>query len=193
MKFTNPNLYPESRATQNKTRARLCSYLLYGRRRVQHKARKYRRFVLSICPQSRHFRDRKFTLSPRRKCDIKEAGLQPCFFYVLLWSEWEMLPFPASGTPSARFATELQTWTKFFRSSIILLFFVILFNQFMVFIEKFGSHQPNSDHAKRATNTRCPFCVVWVRRFELPASWTPFKRATKLRYTQISRICLKII
>ena len=25
---------------------------------------------------------------------------------------------------------------------------------------------------------------VWVRRFELPASWTPFKHATKLRYTQ---------
>ena len=26
--------------------------------------------------------------------------------------------------------------------------------------------------------------LVWVRRFELPASWTPFKHATKLRYTQ---------
>ena len=27
---------------------------------------------------------------------------------------------------------------------------------------------------------------IWVRRFELPASWTPFKHATKLRYTQKS-------
>lgn len=27
MKFTNPGLYPESRATQNKTRARLCKLI----------------------------------------------------------------------------------------------------------------------------------------------------------------------
>ena len=29
----------------------------------------------------------------------------------------------------------------------------------MIFIEKFDSHQPNSNHAKRATIARCPFCV----------------------------------
>ena len=27
--------------------------------------------------------------------------------------------------------------------------------------------------------------LVWVERFELSASWTPFKHATKLRYTQL--------
>ena len=68
-----------------------------------------------------------------------------------------MLPFPASGTPSARFATELQTWTKFFRSSIMLLFFVILFNQFMVFIRKIWFTSTELRPRKKGNECSLPF------------------------------------
>lgn len=79
------------------------------------------------------------------------------FFIALIWSEWEMLPFPASGIPSARFATELQTWTKFFRSSIMLLFFVIFFNRFMVFIEKIWFTSTELKPRKKGNECSLPF------------------------------------
>ena len=66
--------------------------------------------------------------------------------------------FPQAGLPRQGLQQSCKREPNF---SVLRLcfFFVIFFNQFMVFIEKFDSHQPNSDHAKRATNARCPFCV----------------------------------
>ena len=44
----------------------------------------------------------------------------------------------------------------------------------------------NLNFQRKSERAFCPLRLVRVSRFELEASWTPFKRDTKLRHTRIS-------